>query len=134
MNKTHPKAKTMRISESTWLGITSTCYDMYTEESFWKKLLKYAVRLGQKVVREILILYYTMHRKDVPLQVKSIICGALGYFIFPIDFIPDFTPVVGFSDDIAIVGFCLAYVRCYTTNDEIHKAETKIKDIFGNRA
>ncbi|MFQ8736539.1 MAG: YkvA family protein [Bilophila wadsworthia] len=32
-----------------------------------------------------------------------VIYGALGYFISPIDVIPGFHPVVGFTDDIGVL-------------------------------
>ena len=36
-------------------------------------------------------------------QTKAWIIFALGYFISPIDLIPDFIPVVGYADDVAVV-------------------------------
>ena len=51
---------------------------------------------------------------------KLLITGCLGYFILPIDLIPDFAPVVGYSDDIA--GMIFAVKRCMVyIDDEVKK-------------
>ena len=50
------------------------------------------------------------HQTDSPVYplydkmcIRDRIYGALGYFISPIDVIPDFIPVVGFTDDIGVL-------------------------------
>ena len=37
--------------------------------------------------------------------------GALLYFISPIDLIPDFIPILGFTDDAAVLALCLKLCR-----------------------
>ena len=47
-----------------------------------------------------------------------LIAGCLGYFILPLDLVPDLIPVVGYSDDIA--GMIFAVKRCMKyVDDEI---------------
>lgn len=41
--------------------------------------------------------------KDIPWQSLTLIVAGLLYFVSPIDFIPDLLPLVGFTDDIAVV-------------------------------
>ena len=68
------------------------------------------------------------------MKVKAGIYGALGYLISPFDFIPDFTPIVGYTDDAAAIGIALLLAQMYI-NDEIKaQARGKIKDIFGVKA
>src|SRR5262249_185244 len=38
-----------------------------------------------------------------PLQVKAALVGALAYFVLPFDAIPDALPLVGFTDDAAVL-------------------------------
>lgn len=124
------KRITGQISKTSWISVSAPFVSSYSNTGFWGKLASAASKIGKKAVYEILILFYTLQRPDIPLKIKAIITGALGYFIFPIDCIPDFIPVVGYSDDIMIVGFCLAYVRSYTTKEEIAKAEEKTNELL----
>lgn len=75
----------------------------YSDEKFWNKVKKYAVKAGKEVVLKALTMYYTMQDKDTPKWAKGVIIGALGYFIFPLDAIPDMTPVVGYADDLGVL-------------------------------
>ena len=71
----------------------------YDESSFWDKILKFAKKAGIQVIYLALLLYYTLGSNTLSLKDKAIVYGALGYFILPIDLIPDYIPVIGLSDD-----------------------------------
>ncbi|MED5500008.1 MAG: DUF1232 domain-containing protein, partial [Pseudomonadota bacterium] len=64
--------------------------EIYSDERFWRKLTRFGKRAGREVVLKALQLYFVLKRPDVPLWAKSTIIGALGYFISPLDAIPDF--------------------------------------------
>jgi uncharacterized membrane protein YkvA (DUF1232 family) len=49
--------------------------------------------------------------KDVPWNTIAAITGAIIYFVSPIDVIPDFIPVAGYADDLAIIKFALDLIR-----------------------
>ena len=68
----------------------------YSDASFWDKLKRYSKVAGMKVVYPALLLQYLMKSNDVPLKAKLILSAAFGYFILPVDFIPDFAPLIGF--------------------------------------
>lgn len=73
----------------------------YSEESLFEKIGNFAAKAGIHVVYRCLLLYTALVSSKTPLIYRSIIVGALGYFICPIDIVPDFIPVVGFADDLA---------------------------------
>ncbi|MDR0703365.1 MAG: DUF1232 domain-containing protein [Planctomycetaceae bacterium] len=108
----------------------------YSEKSFWQKIKGTVHKLGGKFLEETLMLYYTLLSPETPLHVKAIIIGALGYFISPIDVIPDVLPLVGYVDDAAVIA---ATVKTVTKTVVKHckieefkeKARQKIKELLG---
>lgn len=104
----------------------------YNEDGFWDKIKKYAKKAGLKVIYLALVLYYTANAETTSLSKKGIIYGALGYFILPIDLIPDAIPVVGFSDDLAALVGCVAAVASCITPEIKNQAEGKLTAWFGD--
>lgn len=102
--------------------------DKFNLDAFWEKLKSLITSLGKEGIYQLLLLFYTMQRPDIPAKIKAIILGALGYFILPTDAVPDFIPVLGYSDDLAIVAICVAYVRSWTTPAEEEKAKEKMRE------
>ena len=103
----------------------------FSESKFWNKITKYAKKAGLKVVYTALLLFYAFKRPETPFWAKSIITGVLGYLISPIDFIPDLTPVLGYTDDMAMLGFGLATVAVYINAQVKENAKQKITSWFG---
>ncbi|WP_303685241.1 YkvA family protein [Anaerovibrio lipolyticus] len=108
--------------------------DEYSEEGLWKKIKENVTSIGISLIYKALQLYYVAQSPKCPMKVKAGIYGALGYLISPFDFIPDITPIVGYTDDAAAIGIALLLAQMYI-NDEIKaQAKGKIKDIFGAKA
>lgn len=75
----------------------------YNEDSFWRKLRKYAGKWGEKLMLPAMMLYCMLKSPKVSLRDKTIILGALGYLILPLDAMPDFIPMLGIVDDISAI-------------------------------
>ncbi|PGM71261.1 hypothetical protein CN957_31015 [Bacillus cereus] len=103
----------------------------YSDNKFWDKVKKYAKKAGTQAVYTVLLLYYVLQKDTVPMKTKGIIIGALGYFILPLDLIPDFTPVVGYADDLGTLGLALMQVMMYIDQDVKKQAKDKLVDLFG---
>lgn len=43
--------------------------------------------------------------RDIPKRTIILVVAALLYLIAPVDMVPDFIPLTGFLDDIAVIGF-----------------------------
>lgn len=103
----------------------------YSESSFWDKVKKFATKAGSKVVYTALKLYYTLQSTETPGWAKTVILGALGYFISPIDVIPDPTPIVGFADDLGVLVSAAATVVTSITPAIKAQAKAKAEEWFG---
>ena len=112
-----------------------TPYDKYreffSESRLFNKLKSYARKVGIKTVYTVLLLFYAYKREETPGWAKRIVLGALGYFISPIDALPDLTPLIGYTDDISILSFGLVTIACFVNKEVKIKAKTKLKDWFG---
>lgn len=97
----------------------------FSEIQLWQKIRKYATSAGQKTVYTALLLYHAYRRKETPLWAKNIVLGTLGYFLTPIDAIPDLTPFIGYTDDIGVLSFGLVTIAAYV-NDEV-KAKSRVQ-------
>jgi uncharacterized membrane protein YkvA (DUF1232 family) len=102
----------------------------YNEKNFLDKLKKVLKIIGVKGVYMLLILYNTLQKKDIPPKEKSIIIGALGYFLLPLDALPDITPIVGYSDDIFALGMAILKVMPFIDDEIKKKSKEQIKKWF----
>jgi uncharacterized membrane protein YkvA (DUF1232 family) len=102
----------------------------YSEESFWGKVKKYGRKVGAETLEKVLILYYVGIDPLTPKWAKGVIAGALGYFIFPLDAIPDLTPIVGYADDLGAITAALAAIAMCITKEHKNKAKEKLKEWF----
>lgn len=104
----------------------------YTEPGFWQKIKDFALQAGREVIEKALWLYYAAQRPDTPTWAKTVIYGALAYFISPLDAIPDVTPVIGFVDDLGALAAAVATVSAYINDEVRQQASNKLADWFGH--
>jgi uncharacterized membrane protein YkvA (DUF1232 family) len=73
-------------------------------------LLKLLRRAGRTLARPALECLELLLDDDTPAPAKLTVLAALTYLLVPLDLIPDFLPVAGFSDDLvaltALLGIC----------------------------
>lgn len=103
----------------------------YSDSGFWQKVKDFAKQAGREVIEKALWLYYAAQRPETPAWAKTIIFGALGYFITPVDAIPDLTPLLGFTDDLGALAAALTMVAVYIDEDTRAKAADKLDNWFG---
>ena len=105
--------------------------EKYSENSFFDKIKNTIKSAGLKLIYEALQLYYVTENPNCPMRIKAAIFAALGYFISPFDVIPDFTPIVGYSDDAGAIALALGLAQFYIDDEVKQKAKNKIASIFG---
>jgi uncharacterized membrane protein YkvA (DUF1232 family) len=65
--------------------------------------VKRAILISKKIKKQISLYKMLLKDQRTPLLPKILLALAIGYFLLPFDFIPDFIPVLGQLDDIIIV-------------------------------
>ncbi|MCH5235617.1 MAG: DUF1232 domain-containing protein [Muribaculaceae bacterium] len=103
----------------------------FSVEGFWQKISNVAQKAGVKIVYGALLLFYASMDKNIPLADKAKIYGALGYFILPVDLIPDFLPG-GYVDDLGALVWALKTVWDNITPEVHDKAYNKLSSWFSN--
>ena len=68
---------------------------------FWRKLGGYAAQIP--FAEDLLTAYYCAFDRNTPTHVRVALIGALIYFISPFDLIPDMLPIIGLTDDAAVI-------------------------------
>ena len=92
---------------------------------FWIKLKAVAAKLP--FAEDLLAAYYCAFDKQTPRHVQAALLGALAYFILPFDFIPDMMPVLGFTDDAAVLATAIRLVASHITDDHREAARAALR-------
>ena len=82
-------------------------------EKFWRTAKKAARQVP--FMDEVVAGYYCALDSNTPLRAKAILLAALGYFVLPVDTIPDIVLGLGFTDDVAVLTAAIAAVRAHMT-------------------
>jgi uncharacterized membrane protein YkvA (DUF1232 family) len=104
----------------------------YSDSRFWEKVKGYAKVAGKGVLEPALKMYYAAMDSDTPAWAKRTILGALGYFILPLDVIPDLLPGVGFTDDIGVLIAAAAAVAAHIKAEHLEQAKATLRQWFGD--
>ncbi len=107
---------------------TNAYANAYNDNDFWGKCRGVVRIAGRGVLYPALCLGYALHRPHTPVWAKATIVGALGYFISPIDAVPDVLPLVGYSDDAAVLAAAMAAVAFCIDAEVRAQAERKLSD------
>jgi uncharacterized membrane protein YkvA (DUF1232 family) len=96
---------------------------------FWPTLKKAARQIPFS--RDVVAAFYCATDRETPFRARGILLAALGYFVLPLDAVPDVFAFIGFTDDVAVLTAAFALInrhikeRHYDAADEIlaEKAE-----------
>ena len=102
----------------------------FSPSDFVDNVARIAKRAGAKLVYAALILYYTLQSDKVSKADKALIVGALGYMISPLDAVPDAIPIVGLTDDLAVLLYVLKKVWVNVEPEIKDKARARLSKWF----
>jgi uncharacterized membrane protein YkvA (DUF1232 family) len=97
-------ARAAAMNESERLGRDETT----VRRDFWRKFGKFAARIP--FAEDLLTGYYCALDRQTPTYVRVVLIAALAYFVDPFDVIPDVLPVIGLTDDAAVLAGALKMV------------------------
>jgi uncharacterized membrane protein YkvA (DUF1232 family) len=92
---------------------------------FWIKLKQVVGKLP--FAEDLLAAYYCAFDRQTPRHVQAALLGAIAYFILPFDFIPDMLPVLGFTDDAAILATAIRLVSAHILPEHREAARAALK-------
>ena len=93
---------------------------------FWQTLKKAARQIP--FMEDVVAAYYCALDPKTPMRVRGILLAALAYFVMPIDIIPDFVAVFGFTDDVAVLAAAISAIRNHITDAHYSAARQALAD------
>lgn len=86
-------------------------------------------RVGRSIpfAEDIVASAYCATDPSTPSRVKLLILGGLAYFVLPFDGLPDFLPLIGFTDDAAVIAAVVATVRMHLKDEHRERARDFLK-------
>ena len=84
---------------------------VHVRRGFWAKARRVAAMLP--FAEDLLTAYYCAFDRDTPRHVQAALIRALAYFVLPFDIIPDMLPVLGYTDDAAVLASAIKLVAAH---------------------
>lgn len=91
---------------ASWRGSNSDGGSL--RHNFWRQLRGVFAQIP--FAEDLLAAYYCAFDRNTPLAVKATLLGAIAYFVLPIDAIPDYIPIIGYTDDAAVLAVAIKLV------------------------
>lgn len=98
-------------SVPTQLPIPTERQQKRTKRKLVPKLLRVAGRIP--FADDLAAAYYCAVDGETPVKAKLVLFAALGYFVLPVDALPDFVTGLGFTDDATVLATALGIVGAH---------------------
>ena len=122
------------ISEVKLEDITANLklYEKYfSENELLQKIGKLGKSIGATVLYPVFLLFNLLKSVYINLKEKAMIIGTLGYFILPVDLLPDAIVGVGYADDAAALTAAVTALASCITEDIQNESKEQLRKIFG---
>ncbi len=115
------------------LGREVGCHGLGPWGSTWKMNMKSWKVKSDELKKEVVALYLATHHPRTPWYAKVLAVLIIGYALSPIDFIPDFIPVIGYLDDLIIVPAGIILLIKIIPRDVLEECRAKARSDFLNK-
>jgi len=102
----------------------------YSDTRFWTKVSRVARRAGYELLEKALWLHYAAQRPETPRWARVTAYGALGYFILPMDAVPDWLFGFGLTDDLGALTLSVVALSQYINDDVRRRTAHKLDQWF----
>ncbi len=110
------------------MASADTAFDLNAlRRDFWRKLGPIVARIP--FAEDLLAAYYCAFDRETPPYVKAVLLGALAYFVLPTDAIPDVLPIIGYTDDAAVLAAAIKLVSDSMNPAHREAARNKLADL-----
>ena len=103
-------------------SMTNQHNEKISEQDIFQKIARVPKQAGCAVIRSAVTLWVLLSDANVPAWAKVSIVVALGYFLCPIDAIPDFLPG-GYIDDLAAMTLLLGHLNVFIGSNILERVE-----------
>ncbi|SEG82401.1 Uncharacterized membrane protein YkvA, DUF1232 family [Bosea lathyri] len=95
------------------------------EARFGSEFMGRLKRVAKRIpfAEDLLAAWFCARDPATPRRVRMTLLAAVGYFVLPIDAIPDLLPFLGFTDDAAVLAAAIAAVAGSIT--PVHREKAK---------
>ena len=104
----------------------------FSESELWNKVAKIGKSIGATLIYPVLLLLNLLKSSETDLKEKTMIIGSLGYFILPVDLLPNAIAGVGFTDDIAALSAVISALASCITKAMQEQSKQKCHDLLGD--
>ena len=100
---------TSRFTDEEMAAIRKSLRD---EARFGAEFLGRLKRVARRIpfAEDLLAAWFCARDPATPRRVRMTLLAALGYFVLPLDALPDILPLLGFTDDAAVIAAALTAV------------------------
>jgi uncharacterized membrane protein YkvA (DUF1232 family) len=101
------------------------------EARFGSEFLARLKRVAKRIpfAEDLLAAWICARDPATPRRVRLTLLAALGYFVLPVDALPDIMPILGFTDDAAVIAAALAAVAGSITSEHREKARQAMAEL-----
>lgn len=94
---------------------------------FWPKIRRTAAHIP--FAREAVAAWHAVRDPETPLRAKGLLFAGLGYFVLPVDAIPDVFVGIGYTDDAAVIAAMIALVGTHIRTRHYEAAERTLESL-----
>lgn len=85
---------------------------------------------AKQLKKDIPAVFLALRHKDTPIAAKIIAAITVGYALSPIDFIPDFIPVLGYLDDVILLPAFIALTIKLIPHDVLEQCRKESETLW----